>query len=139
MKNKAEGILSSIGNTPLVQLRHLAPEGGARILLKLEGTNPGGSVKDRSALWMVRDAEKKGLLDGGKTILEATSGNTGIGLAMVGAAMGYKVKLVLPESASVERRHILSAFGAELVLSPEERGTDGAISLVGQLFAEEPE
>ncbi|MCD4707543.1 MAG: cysteine synthase family protein [Candidatus Sabulitectum sp.] len=138
MKN-IEGILSSIGNTPLVQLRYLASEGGARILLKLEGTNPGGSVKDRSALWMVRDAEKRGLLDGGKTILEATSGNTGIGLAMVGAAMDYKVKLVLPEGVSVERRHILSAFGAELVLSPGERGADGAVSLAEQLFGEEPD
>ncbi len=139
MVNKAEGILSSIGNTPLVRLKHLAPKGGAGILVKLEGTNPGGSVKDRSALWMVRHAEKNGFLHSGKIILEATSGNTGIGLAMVGAAMGYKVKLVLPESVSLERRHILSAFGAELVLTPGERGTDEAISVAEQLFDEEPD
>ncbi|MEA3265666.1 MAG: cysteine synthase family protein [Candidatus Fermentibacteria bacterium] len=134
MLNNVDGILSSIGNTPLVQLRYLGPENGARILAKLEGSNPGGSVKDRSALWMVRDAVNSGFLHAGKTILEATSGNTGIGLAMVGAAMGYRVKLVLPESVSMERRHVLSAFGAELVLTPGEKGTDGAISQAERLF-----
>lgn len=139
LDNHTEGILSSIGNTPLVQLKHLALEGGARILVKLEGTNPGGSVKDRSALWMVRHAEAKGLLYRGKSILEATSGNTGIGLAMVGAAMGYKVKLVLTESVSVERRDILKAFGAELILTPGEQGTDGAITHAKQLLGEDPD
>ncbi len=134
MLNEEDGILNSIGNTPLVQLRHLGPKNGARILVKLEGSNPGGSVKDRSALWMVRDAVNSGSLYTGKTILEATSGNTGIGLAMVGAAMGYRVKLVLPESAGIERRQVLSAFGAELVLTPGEKGTDGAISEAGRLF-----
>lgn len=137
--NYAEGILSSIGNTPLVQLKHLAPEGSARILVKLEGSNPGGSVKDRSALWMVKHAEVRGLLYRGKTILEATSGNTGIGLAMIGAAMGYKIRLVLPESVSVERRDILKAFGAELILTPGERGTDGAITLAEQMLTEDPD
>ncbi len=134
MLNKENGILNSIGNTPLVQLRYPGPENGARILVKLEGSNPGGSVKDRSALWMVRDAVNSGSLYPGKTILEATSGNTGIGLAMVGAALGYRVKLVLPESVSMERRHVLSAFGAELVLTPGEKGTDGAISEAEKLL-----
>ncbi len=139
MVNKAEGILSSIGNTPLVHLRYLSPEVGARVLVKLEGTNPGGSVKDRSALWMVRHAEREGFLNSGKTILEATSGNTGIGLAMVGASLGYRVKLVLPESVSIERRHILKAFGADLILTPGERGTDGAITLAEHLLEEDPD
>ncbi|MCK5035872.1 MAG: cysteine synthase family protein [Candidatus Sabulitectum sp.] len=134
MLNNVDGILGTIGNTPLVQLRYLGPKNGARILVKLEGSNPGGSVKDRSALWMVRDAVSSGFLYAGKTILEATSGNTGIGLAMVGAAMGYRVKLVLPESVSMERRHVLSAFGAELLLTPGEKGTDGAISQAERLF-----
>lgn len=138
-KTDSGGILSSIGNTPLVELRHLVPERGARILVKLEGTNPGGSVKDRSALWMVRQAEHNGLLSRGTTILEATSGNTGIGLAMVGATLGYKVKLVVPESISTERKHILRAFGAELILTSGKQGTDGAVSISKQLYAEEPD
>ena len=133
------GILSAIGNTPVARLRYTGSRGGAEILLKLEGTNPGGSVKDRSALWMVRQAEKEGLLHRGRTILEATSGNTGIGLAMVGAVLGYKVKLVLPENVSVERRHILQAFGARLLTTPGHLGTDGAIVVAKQIFQDNPE
>ncbi|MCD6588029.1 MAG: cysteine synthase family protein [Candidatus Fermentibacteraceae bacterium] len=133
------GILSAIGNTPVARLRYTGSRGGAEILLKLEGTNPGGSVKDRSALWMVRHAEKEGLLHRGRTIIEATSGNTGIGLAMVGAVLGYKVKLVLPENVSVERRHILQAFGARLLTTPGHLGTDGAIVVAKQIFQDNPE
>ena len=121
------GVLESIGNTPLVKLETLSPNPKVRILAKLEGNNPGGSVKDRIALAMVRDAEQAGVLKKGETILEATSGNTGIGLAMVGAALGYKVILTMPDCVSVERRKVLEAFGAELILSPGNEGTDGAI------------
>lgn len=127
-------LLSSIGNTPLVELRNLSPDGGARIMVKLEGANPGGSVKDRPALWMVREAVEKGLLATGKVILEASSGNTGIGLAMVGAALGYSVKLVIPEDVSQERIRTMQAFGAELVVSSEEDGTDGARALALEIF-----
>ena len=97
-------LLESIGNTPLVELRRIRPDHGARILAKLEGHNPGGSVKDRPALWMIERAEAEGHLAHGKVILEPTSGNTGIGLAMVGAYKGYRVKLVLPRCVSTERR-----------------------------------
>ncbi len=128
------GVLDSIGNTPLVRLETLSPNPKVSILAKLEGNNPGGSVKDRIALAMVRDAEKRGLLKKGDTILEATSGNTGIGLAMVGAALGYKVVLAMPECVSMERRKILEAFGAELVLSPGFEGTDGAIKVARRMF-----
>ena len=132
-------ILDSIGNTPVVRLRHLARERGAAILVKLEGSNPGGSVKDRVALWMVRRAEEEGFLKRGKTILEATSGNTGIGLALVGVTLGYKVKLTVPENVSAERKQTLQAYGAELVLSPGERGTDGAIELADRLLNSDPD
>src|SRR5512143_4029794 len=110
----------SIGNTPLVELRHLVPNPRVRILAKLEGNNPGGSVKDRPALYMLNRAEEAGELGKGKTILEPTSGNTGIALAMLGAARGYRVKLVMPACVSLERRSVLEAYGAELVLSPAE-------------------
>jgi len=121
------GLLGAIGNTPLVELRRIRPAKGARIVAKLEGNNPGGSVKDRPALWMIQQAEKDGRLAPGKAILEPTSGNTGIGLAMVGAYKGYRVKLTLPECVSMERRQILLAYGAELVLTPGHERTDGAI------------
>jgi cysteine synthase B len=130
------GVLDSIGNTPLVALEALSPNPQVRILAKLEGNNPGGSVKDRIALAMVRDAEQGGRLKKGDTILEATSGNTGIGLAMVGAALGYKVVLAMPECVSTERRKILEAFGAELVLSPGCEGTDGAIKVARRMLEE---
>lgn len=127
-------ILDSIGNTPLVQLDRINPNPRVKLLAKLEGNNPGGSVKDRIALYMIRDAEAEGRLAKGQTILEATSGNTGIGLAMVGTATGHKVKLVMPECVSMERRKILEAFGAELVLSPGCDGTDGAIRLAHKIY-----
>jgi len=132
-------LLESIGNTPIIELRKVRPRGGARILAKLEGHNPGGSVKDRPALWMLRRAEQHGRLTPGKVILEPTSGNTGIGLAMVGACMGYRVKLTLPECVSVERRQILHAYGAELVLTPASERTDGAIRAAHRILDESPE
>jgi cysteine synthase B len=130
------GILDCIGNTPLIKLEVINPYRGVNILAKLEGNNPGGSVKDRIASYMVKDAEEAGTLKKGDTILEATSGNTGIGLAMVGAAKGYKVKLVMPECVSLERRKVLEALGAELVLSPGSEGTDGAIKLANKMMGE---
>ena len=132
-------LLESIGNTPLVELRRVRPEHGARILAKLEGHNPGGSVKDRPALWMIQKAEEKGRLAPGKVILEPTSGNTGIGLAMIGAYKGYRVKLALPECVSMERRQTLLAYGAELVLTPAYERTDGAIRAAHRMMDEEPD
>jgi cysteine synthase B len=129
-------ILDSIGNTPIIRLDRINPNPKVNLFAKLEGNNPGGSVKDRIALYMVRTAEAEGKLKKGSTILEATSGNTGIGLAMVGTATGYKVKLVMPECVSLERRKILEAFGAELVLSPGNEGTDGAIRLAHKIYDE---
>jgi cysteine synthase B len=109
-----------------------------QVLAKLEGNNPGGSVKDRIAYFMVRDAEESGRIKKGDTVLEATSGNTGIGLAMVSAALGYRVVLVMPACVSLERRKILEAFGAELILSPGCEGTDGAIKLARRMMEESP-
>ena len=121
-------ILSAIGNTPLVELSNLNNKGPkVRIFGKLEGTNPGGSVKDRPAYWMIKKAEESGELRQGKIILEPTSGNTGIALAMIGAAKGYRVKLCMPECVSTERQRILEALSAEVVLTPAKEGTDGAI------------
>ncbi len=131
-------VLDSIGNTPLVKLEALNPNPRVTVSVKLEGNNPGGSVKDRIALFMIRDAEERGLIKKGDTVLEATSGNTGIGLAMVGAASGYRVVLVMPECVSLERRKILEAFGAELILSPGNQGTDGAIKLARRMMDENP-
>jgi len=130
------GVLDSIGNTPLVKLESLNPNPRVSVLAKLEGNNPGGSVKDRIALFMVRDAESTGRIKKGDAILEATSGNTGIGLAMVGAALGYKVVLTMPECVSMERRKVLEAFGAELILSPGCEGTDGAIKMARRIMDE---
>jgi len=129
-------VLDCIGNTPLARLDKINPNPKVRLYAKLEGNNPGGSVKDRIALYMVKTAEEEGRLTKGSTILEATSGNTGIGLAMVGTAKGYKVKLVMPECVSMERRKILEAFGAELILSPGNEGTDGAIRLAHKIYDE---
>jgi len=129
-------ILDIIGNTPLALLEAINPNPRVRLYAKLEGNNPGGSVKDRIAWFMVKAAEQEGRLRNGSTILEATSGNTGIGLAMVGTARGYKVKLVMPACVSLERRKVLEAFGAELVLSPGHEGTDGAIRLAYKIFDE---
>jgi cysteine synthase B len=130
------GVLDSIGNTPLVKLESLNPNPRVSVLAKLEGNNPGGSVKDRIALFMIRDAERTGKIKKGDAILEATSGNTGIGLAMVGAALGYKVVLTMPECVSMERRKVLEAFGAELILSPGCEGTDGAIKMARRIMDE---
>lgn len=132
-------ILSAIGNTPLVELTKLNGNPRVRILGKLEGNNPGGSVKDRPAYYMIKKAEESGELTKEKTILEPTSGNTGIALAMIGAAKGYRVKLFMPECVSVERQRTLQAFGAEVVLTPAREGTDGAIRRALRLLQEEPE
>jgi cysteine synthase B len=129
-------ILDCIGNTPLALMEKINPNPKVRLFAKLEGNNPGGSVKDRIAWYMVKSAEAEGTLTKGSTILEATSGNTGIGLAMVGTARGYKVKLVMPACVSMERRKVLEAFGAELVLSPGNEGTDGAIRLAHKFYDE---
>lgn len=139
IKEKTPGILQAIGNTPLVELKQLSPEGGARVLVKLEGNNPGGSVKDRPALWMIEEAIRRGWLTPDKTILEPTSGNTGIGLAVVGASKGINVKLTLPECVSIERRHVLAAYGAELVLTPHDERTDGAIRAAHRIVEENPD
>jgi cysteine synthase B len=121
-------ILSAIGNTPLVELTAMnGKRSDVRIFAKLEGANPGGSVKDRPAYYMIKKAEESGELHPGTTILEPTSGNTGIALAMIGAARGYSVKLLMPECVSTERRLVLEAFGAEVELTPAREATDGAI------------
>lgn len=136
---KSHDLRSSIGFTPVVELRKLNPNPAVRLLAKLEGNNPGGSVKDRPALFMIEGAEKRGDLTPGKTILEPTSGNTGIAIAMLGAARGYRIKLVMPACVSMERRAVLSAFGAELVLSPFSEGTDGAIRLAHRILEDSPD
>lgn len=138
MKQTYDDIIHLIGNTPLVRLNRLNPQKKVTILAKLESFNPGGSVKDRIALSMIEAAEKKGVLTKDKTIIEATSGNTGIGLAMVAAVKGYPLILTMPESASVERQKILKAFGAKLLLTPAKSGTDGSIDLVYQMARENP-
>jgi S-sulfo-L-cysteine synthase (O-acetyl-L-serine-dependent) len=132
-------IARAVGNTPLVELKALNPNPRVRILAKLEGNNPGGSVKDRPALFMLTGAEQSGQLTRDRVILEPTSGNTGIALAMLGAARGYRVKLVMPACVSMERRSVLEAYGAELVLSPANEATDGAIRLAHRILAEEPD
>ena len=128
-------LLQLIGNTPLLEVR----EGNARLLLKLERQNPGGSVKDRTALAMIEDAERSGKLHAGSTIIEPTSGNTGVGLAWIGRLKGYRVILTMPETMSVERRNLLSAYGAELVLTPGAEGMKGAIARAEQLQRETPD
>ncbi|MEJ2315204.1 MAG: cysteine synthase family protein [Nitrospirota bacterium] len=132
------GILDCIGNTPLVEIEAINPNPAVKLLAKMEGNNPGGSVKDRIALFMINTAEREGRLTRDKIVLEATSGNTGIGLAMVCAARGYRVKLTMPACVSVERRRVLEAFGAELILSPPDEGTDGAIRLARKILGEDP-
>ena len=131
-------LLSAIGSTPLVELNNLNGNSKVRIFGKLEGNNPGGSIKDRPAYYMIKKAEESGELTREKTILEPTSGNTGIALAMIGAAKGYKVKLCMPECVSVERQRVIEAFGAETVLTPANEGTDGAIKKARLLITEEP-
>jgi cysteine synthase B len=126
-------ILEAVGNTPLVELPSFSPRPGVRIFAKLEGNNPTGSVKDRIARYMIERAEASGELTPDRTILEPTSGNTGIALAMVARRKGYRMVAVLPENVSVERRQLLELFGAELVLTPGERGSNGAIAVAQEL------
>ncbi len=136
---RADELLSHVGRTPLIDLTLLSPRPAVRILGKCEWFNPGGSVKDRPALWMVRDGEATGRLEKGRTILEATSGNMGIGLAWIGAALGYPVELCLPANANAERRAALSAYGARVVETDPMLGTDGAILEARRRAAEDPE
>ncbi|MFC2388954.1 MAG: cysteine synthase A [Kingella oralis] len=135
----AANINALIGNTPLVQLNQLTQGLPARVAVKLEFFNPAGSVKDRIAIAMVEDAEKAGKIKAGSTIVEATSGNTGIGLAMVCAAKGYKLVIVMPESMSKERRMLLRAYGAELILTPAAEGMSGAIAKAEELVKNHPD
>lgn len=134
---KANNILETIGNTPHVRLNRLYSS-DYEVWVKVEKTNPGGSIKDRIAQEMVNDAEKKGILKEGSVIIEPTSGNTGIGLALVAAVKGYRLILTMPESMSIERRKVLSALGAELELTPKEKGMKGAISKAEELAADIP-
>ena len=139
LRTQLNSSLELIGQTPLVKLNSVPPDNGANIFVKLEFFNPGGSVKDRIALSMIEDAEKRGILKPGSTIIEPTSGNTGIGLAMVGAVRGYKVILVMSENMSAERRMILENFGAQTELSRAEFGMEGTIERAEELLAENPD
>src|SRR5574337_587285 len=133
-------VLERIGNTPLLRFERVGREfPNAEFYAKAEWFNPGGSVKDRAALNMILEGERTGQLRPGKIILDSTSGNTGIAYAMIAAAKGYKVKLCLPASATPERKRILAAYGVELVLTPADEGSDGAIRRVKQIYAEDPE
>lgn len=132
-------VIDIIGNTPLIRLDRINPNPRVILYGKFEGANPGGSVKDRTAFYLIKEAEEKGLLTKDKIILEPTSGNTGIGLAMIAAAKGYRIKLVMPACVSVERRRVLEALGAELIISPAEESTDGAIRLAHQIYEDAPE
>src|SRR5512135_1353660 len=132
-------VLDAIGNTPLVRIANFNTGKRVKLLGKLEGCNPGGSVKDRPAYYMIKKAEASGALTRDKIILEPTSGNTGIALAMIGAAKGYRVKLFMPECVSSERRLILEALGADVLLTPAKEGTDGAIRRAHALLDSEPD
>src|SRR6185436_17335311 len=134
-------VLDLIGNTPMVEIGKVTRDlpRSVRILAKLEGFNPGGSVKDRPALSMVQEGLKSGTLRPGKTIIDSTSGNTGIALAMVGAVLGYPVELVMPENVSVERKKIIGAYGAKVIYSSPLEGSDGAIRLCREVLARDPE
>lgn len=134
---KANTILETIGNTPVVRLQKLFGD-SKKVWIKLEKNNPGNSIKDRIALAMIEDAEQKGILKPGSVIIEPTSGNTGIGLALVGAVKGYRVILVMPESMSVERRKLMEIYGAEFELTPREKGMKGAIEKANELVTQIP-
>jgi cysteine synthase B len=141
MRPAREDVVAQIGNTPLLRLARIEeqyglPE-GVELHAKAEWFNPGGSVKDRAALYMIRDGERRGVLTPGKTILDASSGNTGIAYAMIGAALGYKVEICLPESASPERKRLLELYGATIIDTPATEGTDGAIVEARRLYAEQ--
>ncbi len=135
---KANSILETIGNTPHVRINRLFAERKVEVWMKLERANPGGSIKDRIGLAMIEDAEQRGLITADTVLVEPTSGNTGIGLAMAAAAKGYKLILTMPESMSLERRRYLAALGAELVLTPKEKGMPGAIEKAQELLSELP-
>jgi len=134
-----DNILDCIGNTPLVRIRRMNPNSNVEIYAKLEGFNPTGSIKDRIALKMIRQAEEEGKLSPGKTIIEATSGNTGIGLAMIGTVLGYGVEIVMSEAVSIERQKMIKAFGGKIILTPKSEGTDGAIKKCRELVAAHPD
>ncbi len=138
MAGLVKSVLELIGGTPLVELRRIPPKGAARVLGKLESLNPGGSVKDRIALAMIEEAEQAGRLKPGGTIVEPTSGNTGIGLAIVAAVKGYRLILTMPEDMSLERRTLLARLGAEVVLTPAIEGMSGAVYAAEELVAENP-
>ena len=133
---KHHSIIDAIGNTPLVEIPRLSPKPEVRIYAKLEGNNPTGSLKDRIAKYMIEQAEADGELTPGKTILEPTSGNTGIALAMIGRRKGYKVKVVMPDNVSGERLQLLEAYGAEVMLSEGKKGTNGSVLVAQELVAE---
>lgn len=137
-QNIYQNVLGAIGNTPHVRLNKLVGKEDAEVIVKLEYFNPCSSVKDRAALYMIEEAEKAGLLKNGSIIVEPTSGNTGIGLAMVAAVKGYRIKLVMPETMSIERRKILAALGAELVLSEGAKGMKGAIAKAEEIAVADP-
>ena len=134
----ADSILDLIGSTPIVRIQRLNPNPRVRLFAKLEGFNPTGSIKDRIALKMIEQAEQEGALVPGRTILEPTSGNTGIGLAMIGAVKGYPVEIVMSEAVSIERRKMIQAFGAKVTLTDPKLGTDGAILKARQLLEDFP-
>ena len=133
---KAASILETIGNTPHVRINRLFAHRAVEVWMKPERANPGGSIKDRIGLSMIEDAEKRGILKQGSTIVEPTSGNTGIGLAMVAAVKGYQLILVMPESMTIERRRLMAAYGAQLELTPREGGMKGAIARAEELVAQ---
>jgi cysteine synthase A len=135
--NRVDNAYQLIGQTPVVRLNRIVPEGSATIYLKLESANPGGSVKDRIALSMIEDAEKRGVLKPGAELLEATSGNTGVGLAFVASAKGYPITLVMPDTMTQERRSILKAYGATLLLTPGSLGMKGAVEKAEELAKED--
>ena len=134
----AENITELVGETPILHLRRMSPAGGAQVFAKLENLNPGGSVKDRAAIGMIQRAESEGRLKPGSTIVEATAGNTGIGLALIGVNKGYRVLLVVPEKFAEEKVKIMRALGAEVVRTPDEQGMQGAIEKVKELAAAIP-
>src|SRR4030043_46395 len=134
-----EDILQTIGNTPMVRINRLNPNKNATIYAKLEGLNPPGSIKDRIALSMIQQAENEGKLTRGKTIIEPTSGNTGVALAMIGTIKGYEVEIVMSDAVSVERRQMIKAFGARVTLTEGRLGTDGAIRKARELVSACPE
>jgi S-sulfo-L-cysteine synthase (O-acetyl-L-serine-dependent) len=138
IKTMYKNILETIGNTPMVKINKIVKNPRVEVFAKLEGTNPGGSIKDRIALKMIGQAEKEGLLTKKKTIIEPTSGNTGIGLAMIGAVLGYKVEIVMSGAVSVERQKTIQAYGAKIILTDKNLGTDGAIIKTRELVRKNP-